>query len=158
MILQGAVVDGLDVETSDDERVPIDEFAKLARSGNLDAVVERWLANPMMRLPDSAVDSRRLIDTVMRDYSGRDLIELGADSYGFEIDVLERMSGFNKPVLVITGIEETATRHRHAEELLKAVADGREVVLQHSGHLANLTEPDAYNAAVLEFVHTSETS
>ncbi len=158
LILQGAVVDGLDVETPDDERVPVDEFAKLAKTGRLDTVIEQWLEHPMMRLPDSDSDSRRLLDAMMCDYAGRDLIELEAGDYDYSIDVLERMTDFDKPVLVITGVEETATRHRHAEELLKVLADGREVVLQHSGHLANLTEPDAYNAAVLDFVHTSETS
>lgn len=156
LILQGAVVDGLDVEQRREERIPVAEFAALAKVGNLDAVISRWLAHPMMRLPPSDPEASCLVRDILRDYSGSDLIDFDPDAYEFKVDVLDRMSAFARPVLIITGAAETETRHAHAEELLRRVPNGREVVLQRSGHLANLTEPEAYNRAVTDFVHDVE--
>lgn len=158
LILQGAIVDGLSVEESEDDRVPVGEYTKLAKAGRPDRVVGLWLAHPMMRLPSSDKEAARLIDDITRDYSGKDLINSDPGSYDFPLDVLDRMSRFESPVLVITGVRETATRHRHAAELLRRLPHGREVILRHSGHLANLTEADAYNRAVLDFVQDVERS
>jgi pimeloyl-ACP methyl ester carboxylesterase len=54
-------------------------------------------------------------------------------------------------VLVLTGARETARRRRTARRLLAGLGNAREVLLRDSGHLCNLTEPAAYNAAVTAF-------
>ena len=158
LVLQGTAVDGLEVATGDDDRVPINEYVRLAKTNRLDAVVEHWLAHPLMHLPPTDTAARRLVEQIMRDYSGRDLLAFDADGYAFPIDVLDRMSTFEKPVLIVTGAEETDARRRQATELLSVLTDGREIVLKNSGHLANLTAADAYNATVLEFILAAEPS
>lgn len=157
LILQGAVVDGLEVYEHPEEKIPIEEFAELARAGQLDQVISRWLSHPLMRLPSSEKDAIALINDILGDYTGGDLVSFDPDSYAFSIDVLEQMSAFERPVLIVTGAHETATRHAHAAELLRRLPDCKEVVLLQSGHLANLTEAVEYNLAIVDFIGDAET-
>jgi pimeloyl-ACP methyl ester carboxylesterase len=156
LILQGAVVDGLEVDEHPEERIPIEEFADLARAGQLDQVISRWLSHPMMRLPGSDEDALSLINDILGDYTGSDLVSFDPDSYAFSTDVLEQISAFERPVLIVTGAQETATRHAHAAALLRRLPDCKEVVLLNSGHLANLTEPVEYNLAIIDFIARAE--
>jgi pimeloyl-ACP methyl ester carboxylesterase len=157
LILQGAVVDGLEFNEQPEEQIPVAEFAELAKAGQLEQVISRWRSHPMMHLPSSDTDASALIDDILSDYTGIDLVSFDPDSYGFSTDVLERMSTFERPVMVVTGARETATRQAHAAELLRHLPDCKEVVLPKSGHLANLTEPVEYNLAIIDFIGGAET-
>ena len=156
LILQGAAVDGLSVDENEEERIPVGEFAALAKSGRLDEVKRRWLEHPMMRLPAGDAEAHRLVRSILGDYDGSDLLALPNENNRFPVDVIDRMAAFERPVLVVTGAQETESRRAQASQLLAAVPCGREVELTASGHLANLTEPDDYNRAVRDFVLAAE--
>lgn len=149
LLLQGAPVDGLDIDASADDRVPVTEYARLAGAGRIDEVRKRWLAHPMMQLGGDHDAQNRLLQSILADYTGRDLREPGG--YRFGHDVLAAMSRFSRPALLLTGAHETAARRRHAEVLLERMPNCSEVVFSNSGHLCNLTEAASYNAAVAEF-------
>lgn len=151
LLLQGAPVDGLDVDVPAHDRVPVTEYARLAKAGRLDEVRERWLAHPMMQLGDGHEHEARLLRAILADYTGRDLVDVDASEYAFEHDVLAAMSRFPRPALLLTGARETTSRRRHARALLEHMPDCREVVFPDSGHLCNLTEAGGYNAAVTDF-------
>ena len=151
LILQGAVIDGLTVEADESERAPVSEYAALAKAGRLDEVRRRWLRHPMMRLGAGFEAEAQLVNRMLADYSGTDLIDFDADSYGFAIDVLGALGTLKLPTLLLTGRDETAARKRHAGEILARVSGSREVLLENGGHLCNLTAPEAYSRAVVEF-------
>jgi len=151
LLLQGAVVDGFDVAGSEDDHVPVTEYAELAKSGKLQEVVARWLHHPMMRLGDDHEQEYRLLQTILRDYAGSDLIDYDADSYTHATDVLSALADFPQPTLLLTGLRETRTRRMHAEALLARIPKCREVIFENSGHLSNLTEPALFNQAVIDF-------
>ncbi len=151
LLLQGAPVDGLDVDASADDRVPVDEYAALARAGRLDEVRRRWLEHPMMQLGEGHESAERLLESILADYSGRDLLGHGGEGYAFAHDVLAAMSSFSRPALLLTGAHETAARRRHAEALLERMPVCSEVVFPDGGHLCNLTDAASYNAAVARF-------
>ena len=157
LMLQGAVIDGL-VVADEAEQIPVNEYAKLAQSGRLDTVKQRWLEHPMMKLPAASSDARQLLEDIVDDYRGADLLGYCADAYAQPTNVIEKISSLDSPVLLLTGAHETWTRRAHAIAILDAVADGRELVFADSGHLSNLTEPGAYNRAVLDFVRTAEST
>ncbi len=152
LILQGAVVDGLVVNESAAERVPVAEYAALARQGRIASIRERWLAHPMMRLPPECPEALALVEEILAGYGGRDLETWTPDAYAFDGDVLGAMRHLEVPTLILTGAHETRTRRLHAQALLERIPDCREVILEASGHLSNLTEPATWNAAVLAFV------
>lgn len=151
LLLQGAVIDGYDVARREDDGVPVEEFAKLASSGRLDEVIERWLQHPMMQLDEQHESAQKLLRDIMQEYRGHDLTNFDAASYATAQDVYAALSGLTMPTLLLTGAAETRTRRAHAAVLLSRIPDSKEVVFQNSGHLSNLTEPELYNAAVIDF-------
>lgn len=154
LLLQGAVVDGIDVRDSTDDHVPVAEYAKLVGDGKLAQVVSRWLRHPMMWLGDNQEAAQRLLQTILEDYSGSDLINYDEHSYVFDGDVLAAMGNFPRPTLLLTGARETETRRLHANVLKQHIPSCREVIFEKSGHLSNLTEPQNFNRTVIDFCNS----
>ncbi len=151
LILQGAVVDGVTVPENDEELIPLGEYVDLASAGRLDAVRAAWLAHPMMALPPEALDARRLLKELLADYEGADLLPFEPTAYTCDVDVLAQLGESSPPMLLLTGADETDARKAHALALLEAVGDAREILLENSGHLCNLTATESYNDAVMAF-------
>lgn len=156
LIVQGAVVDGVPAEPGDAARIPLEEYAALARQGRLDALREAWLGHPMMSLEGVAPAHARTVRDIVGHYDGRDLAVETGQRYAFDVDVAGALAGFPHPALVLAGARETATRHAHAALLAATLPDARRFEFPDSGHLCNLSEPDAYNRAVLDFVRSVE--
>ena len=93
---------------------------------------------------------------MLQDYSGADLLDYDSDSYSFSENVLAAAAELSLSALILTGARETAARRRHAATLVATIPGAREVVLEESGHLSNLTEADAYNEAVIAFCRDAE--
>jgi pimeloyl-ACP methyl ester carboxylesterase len=151
LIVQAPAVDGIALDEPEPERIPMDEFAKLARAGRMDEVRERWLAHPMMALGAGHARLKRRVEEIVAGYEGKDLLDYSPGRQAFPHDVLGSLSRFERPCLVLTGAYETATRREHARRLLESLPDGEEIVFEHSGHLCNLTEEHAYNLQVADF-------
>jgi len=151
LMLQGAVIDGYDVAGSEDDGVPVVDYAELAAIGRLDEVVDQWLNHPMMRLDDRHQSAQQLLREIMQDYRGLDLLDFDAASYAPGHDVFAALSDLPMPTLVLTGAEETPARRAHAAALVSRIPDCHELVFQRSGHLSNLTEAEAYNASIIRF-------
>lgn len=156
LILQGAAVDGVSAAEDDSERIPLQDYAELARRGNLNEVRRRWLRHPMMQLGPASTNEAILVRKIVYGYFGRDLLAFEPGSYSFPVDVLSALPHFERPVLLITGANESRARKRHAAELLARLPDCQEVVLDGGGHLCNLTAVNAYNDAVREFCRSAE--
>ena len=151
LVLQGAVVDGLDTDEPGHERIPFQEYASLVRAGKIDAMRQRWLRHPVMALAPGHERERRLIDEILDDYSGADLTGFTLATLTSTLDVIGKLAAFHAPTLIITGAAETVRLKAHAKKLLEVIPDCREVIFRHSGHLSNLTEPGLYNEQVIRF-------
>ncbi len=157
LALQGPVIDGFTVEEPESERIPMQQYVDLVRTGNLTEFRRRWQAHPMMALENAPTASVALLQVMLEDYEGRDLAGFLPEHYGYPPNILDRLSRFPGPVLLLTGARETAARKAHASQLLATFPNVREVVLEHSGHLSNLEEPEAYNTALKSFCLGAET-
>lgn len=151
LILQGAGLDGAEPEERPDERIPLEAFAALARSGRLDELRTRWLRHPMLQLGAAHPQAERLLRDMLDDYHGADLLNGAAAAGHTAAEILPALAAAALPVLLLTGARETASRRRAAAILLEALPRAREQRLPNSGHLSNLSEPEAYNAAVIGF-------
>lgn len=151
LIVQAPAVDGIALDEPESERIPIEEFARLARAGKMDEVHKRWLAHPMMALGPGHERARRRVEEIVAGYEGKDLLDYSPARQAFPHDVLDRLSRFEQRCLVLTGARETAIRREHARRLLESLPRGEEIVFEHSGHLSNLTEEHAYNRQVAAF-------
>jgi len=150
LILQGAPLDGFAVEESAEEQIPLAHFQALALDGKMDSLREQWLAHPLMSAGIEDPELAAGIANIVADYSGADLTAKTA-SPPRAMDVIGILPTLDCPTLVLSGALETASRRAHARKICALLPGSREVVMQHSGHLSNLTEPDAYNKSVLDF-------
>lgn len=150
LLLQGAGVDGISEQGPPAERIPVAHFTRLARCGELAALRAAWLEHPLMRLDATQAAAAERVRLMLDDYRGEDLLhpDPGPPPTG---DVVAAVASAGIPVLLLTGARETETRRRIAGYLLARLPDCRQVEFPASGHLANLTEPEAYNTAVIEF-------
>lgn len=151
LILQGTAVDGLESISPRSERVPLDEYAELARHGDLAEVRRRWLNHPMMRIDARHRNEATLLRKIMDGYEARDLLSQGPDNYAYPVDVLAALPSLSQPTLLLTGALECQSRKAQASQLLARLPDCREVLLDGAGHLSNLTAAAEYNDAVRNF-------
>lgn len=158
LILQGAVVDGLSVDEIEADRVPVTNYAELAKDGKLDEVRRQWLSHPMMHLDAKFTHESKLLEKIVCGYNGTDLVQFEPDAYSFSRNVLAEISNFKPPALILTGAQETMTRRRHAIELMDRMPNCQEIILRESGHLSNLTEPGIYNKAIIDFCRNVDRS
>jgi len=67
-------------------------------------------------------------------------------------DARPGLAAIDVPTLVIVGDEDATTPPSAAEALAAGIRGAKLVVLPGAGHLSNLETPDAFNAAVLDFL------
>ncbi len=67
-------------------------------------------------------------------------------------DARPGLAAIDVPTLVLVGDEDTLTPPSAAEALVAGIRGAKLVVLPGAGHLSNLETPDAFNAAVLDFL------
>lgn len=145
LVLQGAPLSGLpDAE----EALPLDAMAALAADGQLDAMRRLWRTHALMRVEGVQVNAR--LDAIAADYAARDLIAPG----GPLPVTVEDLAHVHAPVLAITGAQEPASRRRAADILAEATGGAR-LDIPGGSHLCNLSEAEAYNAALVGFLETA---
>ncbi|MFI9553329.1 alpha/beta fold hydrolase [Nonomuraea endophytica] len=67
-------------------------------------------------------------------------------------DSFDTLSGLKVPLLAIVGEEDELSPVADAEAMTRAVPDGRLEIIKKAGHLSAVEQPEAFNAAVADFV------
>jgi pimeloyl-ACP methyl ester carboxylesterase len=67
-------------------------------------------------------------------------------------DSTPQLAGIHVPTLIIVGDEDTVTPPSAAAEMHRAIAGSELVTIPETGHLANLEQPDAFDAAMANFL------
>ena len=151
LILLGTAVDGFNPPPDAAEDIPLEHYAALARAGELEALRDAWRTHPLMALHGVGEDVTRLIDTVLADYKGQDLVSVSAP-LNPPPNVAAHLDRIRVPVLIVVGEFETAARKTIAAHLAEGLPNAVEMVIAKGGHLLNLERPDAFNAAVDAFL------
>ena len=84
-------------------------------------------------------------------YSPDVLRAAATEGYG-HIEVEDRLGDIRHPVLVLAGRHDRTCSVEAAEVIAGGVPDAELVVLENSGHMTFVEEPDAYRAAVRRFL------
>jgi pimeloyl-ACP methyl ester carboxylesterase len=147
VILQGARL-GAEAQVKKTEEIPISLYIELAREGRLDEMKTLWRSHALMQ--SGTAEGEALIDKMLADYEARDLTSSALPAP--EFDAME-IAKITAPALVITGAEDTPHRRRVADDLSNTIPNARQIEIPDAGHLCNLNAPDAFNAAVSEFLN-----
>lgn len=68
------------------------------------------------------------------------------------VDSSADLPGINVPTLAIVGEEDRLSPPSEVESMIAAIPNGRLVRIPGAGHLSNLEQPEAFNAALLAFL------
>jgi 3-oxoadipate enol-lactonase len=129
------------------DEIPLDQCRALARQGDMPAVRRLWLQHPFTRLVRADPAAQRLLESIVARYPGADLLE-GAPRPA----PLGHLGALAVPTLVLNGASDLPSRIDSGVALANAVSGARHHTLAGAGHLANLDDPPAYEAAIRAFV------
>jgi len=67
-------------------------------------------------------------------------------------DSTPQLGSIHVPTLIVVGDEDTVTPPSAAAEMHSGIAGSELVSIPETGHLANLEQPDAFDAAIARFL------
>jgi 3-oxoadipate enol-lactonase len=132
------------------EEIPLELCRALARQGDVASVRRLWAEHPFTRLMHPDASAAAHLASVIARYPGADLLEDPAPAPIGDVRALA------VPTLVLNGEHDLPSRVAAGIALAKALPNGRHQLLGGAGHLANLDDPPAYEAALRAFVDTLE--
>lgn len=148
MILQGGVVDGLEVPMDAREAIPFEHFSELVQKGLIDQLHSEWLTHPML-IGGLTEPQRAELAELVKNWTGRDLVTPNA--LPTQIDITEAINNITVPVLLLTGDHETPSRQTHAHYLQRKIhADF--VCIPDAGHLVNWSHSAQANVAIAQWL------
>jgi len=145
LVLAGAPLHDLVPYDHDDDRLPRDHYADLVRTGRLATMKRDWADHPLARRNAVAAP---LVDAMLADYDGRDLLAPPAPLAIAAADI----AALPMPVLALAGSGDTAWRRRVRDVIAAAAPHGRAAEIEAAGHLCNLDNPAEFNAVLADFL------
>jgi pimeloyl-ACP methyl ester carboxylesterase len=124
---------------------PRDDYVVLIRRGDHAEMRRQWLRHPLMHMENPAL-AAELADLVAG-YEGRDLISPSALPV-FSQSAIARLP---MPLLALVGDKESDWRIACATLLAETAPLGAFASIRDAGHMVNLEQDDAFNAALLRF-------
>lgn len=106
---------------------------------------------PKLLAPGAPEEVRRRVEAMIRSVDPKGAAAASRAMAG-RADSREILSRFSGPALVVVGSEDVITPLEKANELAGLLGGARRVSLEGAGHLSNLEKPEAFNAALSEFL------
>jgi pimeloyl-ACP methyl ester carboxylesterase len=129
------------------DEIPLDQCRALARQGDMPSVRRLWLEHPFTRLVRADPAAQRLLESIVARYPGADLLEAVPRP-----EPLRELHALAVPTLVLNGASDLPSRIESGVALANAMPGARHHSFAGAGHLANLDDPKAYEAAIRAFV------
>jgi pimeloyl-ACP methyl ester carboxylesterase len=151
--ISGLILDGSpdclqDGSTAADDP-PMEHYRTLLQQQGIDAVRRQWATHPLARLRTGDRRQRALLAAMIARYPANDLLDSRLDNAVLAGTDVESIRA---PVLVITGEYDVASRIAAADALSRRIPDAQRAVIPDAGHVANLDNPQRYNAVVRAFL------
>lgn len=131
--------------------VPFQHYRALARSLGMDAFRREWMQHPLATLRTREPGARELLCRMIARYPGKDLLD--APQEGTPAAAIAwAPANIRVPVLVIGGELDLESRKAAAGALAAQLPTAERATIPRAGHLCNLDNPEAYNAALGAFL------
>ena len=147
-ILQGGVVDGVQVPEDARDAIPFAHFKELKEQGLIAELRQEWLHHPLLSTGVTP-QQKDALSTVLARWGGDDLVQPGA--LPSPIDITGKLGSITAPVLLLNGAQETHSRQAHAIYLQRHVK-AELVKIEGAGHLVNWTHAAAANIAIAQWI------
>jgi 3-oxoadipate enol-lactonase len=134
--------EGVAKRSAQQEQVDKDGIAGLVDAMPNALLGEKTRANK----PDVVREVQRLMDNPDAGYIG------GLEAMKTRPDSTGDLKTIDVPVLIIVGEEDALTPPDFSRSMHEAIGGSQLVVIPEAGHLSNLEAPDAFNAALVEFL------
>jgi pimeloyl-ACP methyl ester carboxylesterase len=130
------------------------EFVKtFARQHGVDSLFRMVMAMPRFQPgPNRTPAVKARLDSILSDYSGRDILEDHPPSGAFPPARFAEMRQWRFPTLFISGAGEEPYWHLATDSLVRWMPNARKVVIPGGGHGVHFDEPSRFNAALLAFL------
>jgi 3-oxoadipate enol-lactonase len=99
----------------------------------------------------------RLVSAMFKGTSVRGVAD-GAHGLAARPDSLDLLASIDVPTLVIVGEHDQLTPPSDSDQMVQLLPNAKLVTIDQAGHMSNLENPDAVNAALVEFVHAQTAS
>jgi pimeloyl-ACP methyl ester carboxylesterase len=129
-----------------EDQIDRQRWGAMVRDGQIANVRSEWLEHCLMQGLQGG--ARQLVEDIVADYAGADLL---ANSILPAISA-DQLGGLDMPLLALAGAKDTAWRISVARFLANAAPAGSFGTVTDAGHLANLDNPERFNAQILEFL------
>lgn len=120
-----------------------------AESGGFERAVD-FLHQPGRLFADADADLRETSAAAMR-AAGPVVVRRDFETC-HDFDVRDRLATVGAPALGVVGENDRLTPRRFHEELVDGLPDAELAVVEDAGHLAMIERPEAFNAALLDFL------
>ena len=125
----------------------------IARRYGVDSVLRGMLAQPQFIAgPNRSRAVAARLDSILKDYSGRDLLNPRPQSGAFAGVTPAQVRSFRFPVLFISGENEARPWQAGSDSLVRWMPDARKVMIPGGGHGVHFDEPSRFNVALLDFL------
>jgi 3-oxoadipate enol-lactonase len=141
---------------NDSQELPYQDFRLLAQSHGVPAFRKVWMEHPLARVRTDDPHAHELLARMIARYPGRDLVDRAR--HPAFVTTKQMIETILTPVLVISGELDLDSRKRFADELLCRLPRSRHAAIPRAGHLCNLDNPQAYTAALRQFLDRHATS
>jgi pimeloyl-ACP methyl ester carboxylesterase len=122
------------------------------RTGGREAACQRWLTDalfaPAWKIPAVAAHLTQMVT----DYPGWATWAEGGCIRPLDPPAIERLDRIEVPTLVMVGELDLPDFRAIAQRLADGIPHAQSLVLSEVGHMANMEDPDRFNAVVLDFL------
>jgi 3-oxoadipate enol-lactonase len=130
--------------------IPLDEYRRLARSGDIEALRRRWSQHPFTQLVSPDAAAHELLARMLARYSGMDLLKPGE-----VLPPLGSLAPLHMPIRIINGQHDLDSRRASGAALARALPGATYISIPNAGHLPSLDNPELYNRALRELIAAS---
>ena len=133
-----------------------DRIAKVENDGLQSikqATLERWFTSSFLSSAHDDATIQKSVDGVAAQLDQATDAGYVACSHAIaKLDYIDRLSSINTRVLLIVGADDSATPVTASEQMHERLPDSELVVLESAGHISNVEQKDAFNAALGPFL------
>ena len=149
LILVDAAVDGWEWSSEWNEQAGAVWTA--GRESGSAAAKERWLAHPLFRPARQKPEVARRLAHMVADYSGWHWLNKDPQQRP-RPPTMQRLACITAPTLIVVGEQDVADFRAMADAFEQDIPHSRKVVMPGVGHMANMEDPERFNAIVGDFL------